>query len=262
MDSNPRGGHRVNTLLSQDFAFPPQQGYMMEGVSLANARSCTSSITMFYVIEQQQRQTWHTCSLEVSVKSWELCARCVCSCQNCFCSITEKSGVSRIDTTLPSNPSSPRQNSGRKLKLYVSDIKRLLKWWKSCHWQNKIRRLSLKNTYKSKMSFCLRQIKLPFFLSPGVPVCCFKSPPHYGCPQWKSWTRPSPIPGPQHPLGWGRSSACFGVPGLYQPLLPSDPTRHHLVISWQLRSSRHLSSRDIWLQVCLYSHKVDDRHLA
>lgn len=71
MDSNPRGSHRVNTLLSQDFAFPPQQGYMMEGVS-----------------------------------------------------------------PLPSNPSSPRQNSGRKLKLYVGDIKRLLTWWKSCHWQN------------------------------------------------------------------------------------------------------------------------------
>lgn len=58
-----------------------------------------------------------------------------------------------------------------------------------------------------------RQLKLQFFLSPGVLVCCFKSPPHYGCPQWKSWTRPSPILGPQHPLGWGRSSACLGVPG-------------------------------------------------
>lgn len=58
-----------------------------------------------------------------------------------------------------------------------------------------------------------RQLKLQFFLSPGVLVCCFKSPPHDGCPQWKSWTRPSPILGPQHPLGWGRSSACLGVPG-------------------------------------------------
>lgn len=46
-----------------------------------------------------------------------------------------------------------------------------------------------------------RQLKLQFFLSPGVLVCCFKSPPHYGCPQWKSWTRPSPILGPQHPRG-------------------------------------------------------------
>lgn len=63
-----------------------------------------------------------------------------------------------------------------------------------------------------------RQLKLQFFLSPGVLVCCFKSPPHYGCPQWKSWTRPSPILGPQHPLGWGRSSACLGVPGLSSSL--------------------------------------------
>lgn len=63
-----------------------------------------------------------------------------------------------------------------------------------------------------------RQLKLKFFLSPGVLVCRFKSPPHYGCPQWKSWTRPSPILGPQHPLGWGRSSACLGVPGLSSSL--------------------------------------------
>lgn len=47
-----------------------------------------------------------------------------------------------------------------------------------------------------------------------------------------------------------------------QPPLPSDPTYHHLVISWQLRSSRHPSARDIYLQVCLYSHKVDHRHLT